>query len=54
MNYEAVVSWLMQSDWLFLAFWVVALVAAFALAFPEPTHATVSSRRPTETGPRRS
>lgn len=43
MNYDAVVAWLMQSDWLFFAMWIAALVAAFAVAFPEP--AAVVSRK---------
>lgn len=36
MNFDAIVSWLMQADWFFLLIWLALLVFAIALAFPAP------------------
>jgi uncharacterized protein involved in exopolysaccharide biosynthesis len=35
MNTDLLISVLVQSNWLFLAGWIVLLGAAFALSFPE-------------------
>jgi putative exporter of polyketide antibiotics len=35
MSFESLISFLIRSDWVFLASWIVLLGAAFAAAFPE-------------------
>jgi hypothetical protein len=35
MNPDRIISFLVDSDWLFLASWVLVLGAAFVLSFPE-------------------
>lgn len=53
MKSDAIISWLIHSDWLFLALWVAILTAAFAFTFVE-NRVTVPSRLdpPTPRSPR--
>ena len=40
MSFESLISFLIRSDWVFLASWIVLLGAAFAAAFPEGSAAS--------------
>jgi hypothetical protein len=52
-SFESAISFLDSSDLLFVLFWVLLLVAAFVVAFPEPS-TLAHSRSHREDGVRRS
>jgi hypothetical protein len=45
MDFDAINSWLMHANWLFLAIWLVLLAAAVRACFPRPTAANGLSPR---------
>ena len=45
MGFESLISFLIRSDWVFLASWIVLLGAAFAAAFPEGSAASQKNPR---------
>jgi hypothetical protein len=45
MNSDMVISWLVHSDWILLALWIVLLATAVAGAFPERSFARDTARR---------
>ena len=50
MTLEKLISWLIHSDWFFLASWIVLLVGAFAFTFAERSGSADSSA-PRDTPP---